>query len=501
MRNLTQRVSRALCAATLAASLGACSNFIDDVPGNDNVVQNASVQQLLVATQLRTWLFNEGHVARTAQIWMNQLSGVDRQFASLEQYVYSEDEWDTEMSGVFTGGGLVDMRLARAKADSLGLTHTSAVLKVHEAFLVGMAASMWGDLPYSQALGGGTQPQSPVDKQEAIYAAVQTLLDQAITAFTAAGSPSDAAVLGDRDFSFGGDAAAWKRVAYTLKARFYMHWVEAQSSAHTTAAAQAAANVACAGNCVTKALAASQNGINTSAGDWNSVHSTAATEQNWWYQFMNERSGYIAAGRLLVDSLKARGDTELLSTYFIGNPATMQGSKPGESNTSAAQLNITDSGVAGASQGIQLVTCAENQFIMAEALYRTGAPAAQVYTAINAGAHCVETRYGLTAGSVHVTPGLTGAALLHEIMMQKYFALFLNMESWNDYKRTCEPNIAAAVKQGSSIQNDPIPSRLLYGQSERQANSNLPAPGVGSNGERNTNDPETCAQVTGLAGA
>ncbi|MBV9109372.1 MAG: SusD/RagB family nutrient-binding outer membrane lipoprotein [Gemmatimonadetes bacterium] len=497
MRNLTQRVSRAVCAAALAASLGACSNFIDNVPTNDNVVSNASVAQLLVATQLRAWLFNEGHVARTTSIWLNQMAGVDRQFASLEQYVYSEDEWDSEMTGTYTIGGLVDLRLARAKADSLGLTHTSAILKIHEAFLVGMASSMWGDLPYSQALGGGAQPKSPVDKQEAIYAAVQTLLDQAIAGLAGAASPSDAPLLGDRDFSFGGDAAAWSRVAYTLKARFYMHWVEAQG----VAATQAAANTACGGNCVAKALAAAQNGINTAAGDWESVHSSAATEANWWYQFMNERSGYLAAGTLMVDSLRARGDTELLQKYFIGTPATIQGSKPGQSNTSAAQLNITDSGVAGNSKGIEIVTCAENQFILAEALYRSGAANASIYAAINAGARCLEARYGLTTGSVHVTPGLTGAALLHEIMMQKYFALFLNMESMNDYKRTCEPNVAAAVKAGSPIQNDPIPARLLYGQSERQANPNLSAPGTGNNGSHNTNDPISCATVTGLPGA
>jgi hypothetical protein len=356
---------------------------------------------------------------------------------------------------------------------------------------------MWGDLPYSQALGGGAQPQSPVDKQEAIYAAVQTLLDQAITAFSAAGSPSDTPLLGDRDFSFGGDAAAWKRVAYTLKARYYMHWVEAQG----VAATQAAANTACGGNCVTKAIAAAQNGINTAAGDWNSVHSSAATEQNWWYQFMNERSGYMAAGTLMVDSLRGRGDTELMAKYFIGNPATMQGSKPGQSNTSAAQLNTTDNGVAGASQGIGIVTCAENQYILAEALYRSGASTTSVYDAINAGARCLEARYGLTTGSVHVVTGLTGAALLHEIMMEKYFATFLNPEAMNDYKRTCEPNVAAAVKVGSPIQNDPIPARLLYGQSERQANSNLSPPGTGNNGNHNTNDPISCATVTGLPGA
>jgi hypothetical protein len=488
MRNLTQGVGRALCAATLAASLGACSDFINNVPPNDNVVTNASVAQLLVATQLRTWLFNEGHVARTTGMWMNQLAGVDRQFASLEQYVYSEDEWDVEMTGLYTNGGLVDLRLARAKADSVGLTHTSAVLKIHEAFLIGMASSLWGDLPYSQAGGGGAQPESPVDKQEAIYASVQTLLDQAIAQLTAAGSPSDASILGDRDFSFGGDAAAWKRVAYSLKARFYMHWVEAQGVASTAAAA----NTACGGNCVAKALAAAQNGINSASGDWNSVHSSAATEQNWWYQFLNERSGYVASGALLVDSMKARGDNALLSVYFNGDPATMQGSKPGQSNTSAATVNTSSGGVAAADAGIQLITCAETQFIIAEALYRQGAAAAQVYSAINAGTHCLEARYGLPAGSVHVVTGLTGAALLHEIMMQKYFALFLNMETYNDYKRTCQPDIYHGVKLGSPIQTDPIPARLLYGQSERQANSNLSAPGTGNNGDHNTNDPLPC---------
>ncbi|HEX8905522.1 MAG TPA: SusD/RagB family nutrient-binding outer membrane lipoprotein, partial [Longimicrobiaceae bacterium] len=118
---------------------------------------------------------------------------------------------------------------------------------------------------------------------------------------------------------------------------------------------------------------------------------------------------------------------------------------------------------------------------------------AQIYSAINAGVACLEARYGLPAGSVHVTAGLTGAALLHEIMLQKYFALFLNMEAYNDYKRTCEPNVYAGVKIGSSIETDPIPSRLLYGQSERQANSdNLDEPGTGNNGDRNRNDPTPC---------
>jgi hypothetical protein len=291
-------------------------------------------------------------------------------------------------------------------------------------------------------------------------------------------------------------------VAYSLKARLYMHWVEAQGVASTAAAA----NTACAGNCLTKALAAAQNGINSAAGNWTSVHTGASTETNWWFQFNSERSGYTAAGRLMVDSLKGRGDPRL-EIYFDGTAASIVGSKPGESNGAAAPLNTNTGGIAAADAGIPLVTCSETQFIIAEALYRQGAAAAQVYSALNAGVACQNARFGTGTG-IQAVQGLTGAALLHEIMMQKYFALFLNMESFNDYKRTCEPNVAAAVKVGGPLATKPIPGRLLYGQSERQSNSNLSAPGTGNNGglwpsgvSRNRNDPITCATQLGLPGA
>lgn len=491
MRNLTHGVGRALGAAALAASLGACGDFINNVPGNENVVQNASVAQLFTSIQLNTWLFNEGHLSRLSSLWLNQMAGIDRQFSSLDKYVFGEDEVDNEMLSLYPGGGLQDLRLARAKADSLGFGHASAVLKIHEAYLFGMAASVWGDLPYSQAGGGAENPQSPVDAQEAIYASVQTSLDQAITALAAAATASDNALLADRDMSFGGDAAAWRQVAYSLKARFYMHWVEAQAAGGASATA---ANTACAGNCLTKALAAAQAGINSAGHDWLSVHSTAATEANWWNQFNSERSGYIAAGTLTVDSLKARGDPRL-DIYFAG--AASVGSKPGQDNGSATPLNIGSSGIAAADKGLPLISCAETQFIIAEAQYRLGAPAA-ANAALQAGIACQEAHFGV---NIPNPPVLAGAPLFHEIMIQKYFALFLNVEAWNDYKRTCEPNVAAAVKVGGSLANKPIPARVFYGESERQSNSNLSTPGSGNNGLRNRNDPVSCATVTGLPGA
>jgi len=270
-----------------------------------------------------------------------------------------------------------------------------------------------------------------------------------------------------------------------------MHWVEAQAAGGASATA---ANTACGGNCLTKALAAANNGINTAAGDWMSVHSTASTEANWLNQFNSERSGYIAAGRLAVDSLTARADPRL-GIYFAG-PGSV-GSKPGEDNGSATPLNIGSGGIAAADAGLPLITCAETQFIAAEAQYRLG-NAAGANTALQAGVACAGAHFGVTLPAV---PVLAGAPLFHEIMIQKYFALFLNMEAWNDYKRTCEPNVAAAVKVGGSLATDPIPARPFYGESERQSNPNLSTPGSGNNGLRNRNDPVSCATVTGLPGA
>jgi hypothetical protein len=196
----------------------------------------------------------------------------------------------------------------------------------------------------------------------------------------------------------------------------------------------------------------------------------------------------------MVDSLKARVDPRL-DIYFAG-PSSV-GSRPGEDNGSATPLNTESGGIAAADAPLPMITCAETQFIIAEAQYRLGATAA-ANTALQAGIACQESRFGV---NIPNPPALTGAALLHEIMMQKYFALFLNMEAWNDYKRTCEPNVAAAVKVGGLLATDPIPARVFYGESERQSNSNLSTPGSGNNGLRNRNDPVSCATVTGLPGA
>lgn len=473
---------RALSAALLGASLGACDFIGGATGGNPNIVNQPSIDQLFVTTQLNAFVINEGQIARATTVWLQQIAGTDRQFALLDQYNFTESELDDEFSALYSNAGLIGIRRGKALADAASCAACKGLFQIHEAFTIGMGASIFGDIPYSEAVDS-TIRTPKLDKQEAVYAALQQQLDQAIAGLSTAPTGGAAAFysqMSAADLNFGGNRAAWTRVANTLKARLYMHWVEAQDAG---GAAGAAAQIACGGNCLQKAIAAAQNGIMDPSGNWRGIHSESASEFNLFYQFaVVDRAGYISAGKFGVDLLQQRKDPRLriyYATTTVAKRDTIFGSAPGESNGGASGLN-TSAGVASAGYDQPIVSCAENQFILAEAHQRLGNMAA-AQAALRAGVACQEKLFGVK--DIPVDASLTGTNLLREIITQKYIALFLNPEVYNDYKRTCLP----AVR---TFNGRPIPRRFLYGGSERQTNPNIPTPD--KQPVANTNDPKGC---------
>jgi len=120
-----------------------------------------------------------------------------------------------------------------------------------------------------------------------------------------------------------------------------------------------------------------------------------------------------------------------------------------------------------------IITYDETQLILAEADFKAGSiPLAA--TELNT----VRARYGKTPIPVPT---------LDDIMTEKYIALFQNIESWNDYKRTCFPTLTPAL--GKSV----VPGRLPYGSTEQQTNPNaLADPGPTLITGKNANDPVAC---------
>jgi hypothetical protein len=447
----TRTLTRVVAGALLALSLGACE-FITPTETNPNAVPQANVDQLFVGIQVNSYFLAEGQLSRLSAMWTQQMTGTDRQFAALDRYVLTEEDGDDEFSTLYTGGGLIDLKDAIAQATAAGRRVYAGILKVHQAYLFGMAASVWGAIPYSEAAKAGVD-NPKLDPQDQVYAAIQALLDEAIADL----GTGTGALPGGVDLAFAGNAARWTAVARTLKARFFMHWGEVQgNTAYTAALAQAA------------------QGVTANAGNWRAVHTTNSTEINLWNQFMRDRSGYISAGDFLVPSMVARNDPRI--AFYFSQAA-------GGGYRARGSLLSTAAGGYGAPDfATPLVTCAETYYIQAEANYRLGNTAAARTAAINA-LTCEEGRF-----TVNLTPlkdrinAATGQALMDEIALQKYTALFLNIEAWNDWKRTCTPRISQ--RAGG------VPGRLFYGIAERQANTNIPA--TAQQPARNANDPNRC---------
>jgi hypothetical protein len=414
----------------------------------------ADRNQLFTGVQAQLFMQQTGEMARLTSMWTQQMAGTDRQYASQAVYSYTEDDFSTYWDDVYGGGGLIDLRLIQTLSEDAGDRIYAGIAKVIEAYVVGTAADIFGDVPYSQAL----ESDSPeLDEQLDVYAAIQGVLDEAIADLASGEGSGPGAV----DLMLGGDAAAWIEVAHTLKARYYLHTAEVDPSAYALALAEA------------------QMGISTPANDLEAFHTDVTLESNIWYQFFRDRDSYIRAGQTFVDTLRARNDPRLNEYFAPAGNGTVSGAAQGAGYDPTTQSALSATrGAAGFDQ--PLVTWEENQLIIAEAAYQTNAPGV-AQGALNA----VRTANGLGA----ISP--TGGALLHAIMIEKWIALFQNIESYSDYRRTCVPNLVPA---GGA---DAIPARVLYAFTERNTNPNVPPPS--QQPARNDNDPVTATTPTGQA--
>ena len=212
-----------------ALGLGACGDFLSGpkLTDNPNRPVTATNANLLVASQTNLAELMEGHLGRTICIWMQQCAGTRLQYASLGQYIVGDDDYFIPWSEIYGGGGLVDLRLLQHQALANGDSAYAGVATVLEAWFIGTAADVWGDVPYSQA-ADSTVATPALDPQADVYAALQTRLDEAIASMNAAnpgGGPP-----GIEDLVYGGDLAKWTALAYTLKARYYLHTAEQEGA-------------------------------------------------------------------------------------------------------------------------------------------------------------------------------------------------------------------------------------------------------------------------------
>ncbi len=346
-----------------------------------------------------------------------------------------------------------NLKIMIEQAETNGNSAYAGVGKILFAYTLANAADFWGDVPFTEALKGADNFVPPYDAQSTVYDGVQNFLDNGIADLDA---DSERTPSSD-DFFYNGDLDKWKKLAYTLKARYYMHLTKAPGH---TAAQQASL-----------ALSALAQGFSSTDDDFKFPYTGAAGQENPWYLTFLPGSTLVLSARF-VDGLKDKNDPRLpLLVAPAQSDGQYRGRNIGDPNVGSLEdYSIATGLYANADSYNYIVTYSEALFLKAEAtLIQSGAAAAEpiyqqaVLSSMN--------KLGLSSGAASVQAylaargTLTADNALQRIMEEKSLGNFLNMENWVDWRRTGFPALAKVPNAISDI-----PRRMLYPASELISN-------------------------------
>jgi starch-binding outer membrane protein, SusD/RagB family len=429
-----------------------CKKISQDYDKNPNDPTSVPSEFSLNASLVATQLIQAGNAARLGGMFTKTFTGVDRQYIPINSYTVTAPDFDDVWANNYVAV-ISNAKLAEDKAAASSDFKQVGIAKIIQAHAYGTFASLFGDIPFTEAVQPDKFLSPKFDPQQSVYAGIQKMLSDAIgqngLGNSAAINPAAAA----KDFIFGGNSAKWIAVAHSLKARYYLHTRE-----------------------YALALSEANQGISTSANDWNALFGGVTdVDANIYYDFgNNQRPGYMDASdsyaiSLLIGRNNARtNEGNRLAHYFDTVPAD-------------DDLNYS-SGIFAADGSFPMVTYSETKLIAAEAAAKLG----QTQNAIdllNTVRNYYETSnvYGtgsqydslfiadFNAGGLY-NPGTGPAstALLKEILTERYLNLIGRIEQYNDIRRT--KNFLGIVPRVGTK----VPQRFLYPQAEINANANTP---------------------------
>jgi hypothetical protein len=349
-----------------------------------------------------------------------------------------------------------------------------------QAWVMSYVTDTFGDVPYSEALKGdlgSTAVRTPrYDAQRDIYLG----LIESLTAASTALSGNPAPTLGVGDVIFGGDPAAWQRLANSLRARLALRMMNADApaaSAALRAALEAPGGLfrSNADNAVLR-----YPGDETGANPW-----ASALQYDFWRMSRTLMGPMVATNdpRLPAFAMPTQADP----TAYAGMPNglsnaaasawLLKSSRPGEvflpTNTPYGDF----SEATGRARPAVLMTFAEVEFIRAEAAARgiaglAPAQAEAFYTAgITAsirqwmGASAADIAAFLAQSEIAYKSGTDG---LNQIARQRWIAVFPDGgQAWAEWRRTCQPSTVFAGPNASLTY---VPRRFRYSSLEAAAN-------------------------------
>jgi hypothetical protein len=379
----------------------------------------------------------------------------------------------------------------------------TAMAKIMEAFNFARLVDQFNDIPYTQALQGGTINFPKFDKAADVYDSLVDQLNDAITIINTTNGNPNAEVPGSYDVLFNQNSSngvaaemtLWKQFANTIKLRMALNMT--QSSGGGTFIQSALSGTAVDGFLGVGSDAAINPGYSNSSENQQSPFyndlgfSTSGAVQN--------QESYYRACNYIVNFMYANDDTLRLYQIFAPNaqtPAVVLGRAFG-SNFANGEDNQHISGMGPgllqtASSSAVILPACESLFMQAEATaegYLTGGPSAatlyqqameesfrllQVGSNAANSAAAADAYITAEAGNPYVDfAGQTSlAAQQTTLLTQEWIALcgFDPLATWSNWRRLGIPaTLPVSVFQGSTATH--IPYRQTYPTSEYSYNS------------------------------
>lgn len=386
----------------------------------------------------------------------------------------SDSYQETRMPLAWTGlylSALSNLDVMVKQAGEQNSPHYAGIGKILQALNLGMATDCWGDVPFTNAFQGEKDLTPSFDDQGSIYATITTLLDESIILLNESNSLYKPSA---DDLVYGGNLAKWIRLAYSLKARYAIHFTVQMSDAMEKALAAVP-------------LAIASNGDDFQLG-YNSVN------RNPWF---NNVASPITTGNFTVGPSEqiinvmngthyAVTDPRLSKLFDNVGAATYSGLTNGSGAGGNSRLSA-NTWYAASTAPMLMVTFAEMKFIEAEAYFLKG-NTTLAYGAYMAGVTAHLQKVGISPADVsaytsHPAVAVGSAGLTLELIMkEKYIAMYLNPEAWVDVRRhQYDANIYRGMNKPANY-NEALGGefirRVLYPNEEINRNSTEVTPHI-----------------------
>lgn len=407
----------------IAGVFTSCENYLD-VNTDPNNPTSVPIKGLMSVVSVRT-AANTANMGYHTSYFVQYLAGPN---AGGNTDTHQEINANGTWVGIYNVmSNLSDLELM---AEEQGAPNYVGVAKIMKAINLALLVDAWNDVPYSDAFFVQTiKPK--YDNGQQLYAEIFTLLSDGITNLQ---QSNTTLIMGADDFMYGGNLSRWIKAAHALRARYLNHL--SKTSSYDPNAI----------------LAAIANGFQSNADDA-LVRFTNEVRNPWGAVAINQ-AGLVLDGWISQQIVEAMDGT----TFGVVDPRmeflfsrTRHGNFRGTPNGAGRDPDVFDlrldastlveaSFYANRTSPVLVMTFAEQKFIEAEAqLALNNKPAA--YAAYLAGirAHMDLLAVPAADRDAYINNSVVSVGdaniTLALIMKEKYVALYLSPESWNDARR------------------------------------------------------------------